>query len=64
MPTFHLDKNKIELQIDIDYQYLFEWMKCKSTLFLLSLMGNIFINLLYLLANSILNEIGKGKICK
>ena len=36
MPTFHLDQNKIELQIDIDYQYLFEWMKCKSTLFLLS----------------------------
>ena len=64
MPTFHLDQNKIELQIDIDYQYLFEWMKCKSNLFLLSLMGNIFINLLYLLANSILNEIGKGKICK
>ena len=64
MPTFHLDKNKIELQIDIDYQYILEGIKCKSTLFLLSLMGNIFINLLYLLANSILNEIGKGKICK
>lgn len=64
MPTFHLDKNKIEMQIDIDYQCLFEGMKYNSTLFLLSFMGNIFINLLYLLANSILNEIGKGKICK
>ena len=48
MPTFHLDQNKIELQIDTDYQYPFDGIKCKSTLFLLSLMGNIFINLLYL----------------
>ena len=32
MPTFHLDKNKIELQIDIDYQYILEGIKCKSTL--------------------------------